>query len=62
MAGATGYDVNLLYFQNEYHYRIETNMTGTSRRIYIKDGERLLAGAVRHCRRAPATPTGRAPG
>ena len=38
VAGATGYDVNLLYFQNEYHYRIETNMTGTSRRIYINDG------------------------
>ena len=38
VAGATGYDVNLLYFQNEYHYRIETNMTGTSRRIYIDDG------------------------
>ena len=38
VADATGYDVNLLYFQNEYHYRIETNMTGTSRRIYINDG------------------------
>ena len=38
VAGATGYDVNLLYFQNEYHYRIETNMSGTSRRIYINDG------------------------
>ena len=38
VAGATGYDVNLLYFQNEYHYRIETNMSGTSRRIYISDG------------------------
>ena len=38
VTGATGYDVNLLYFQNEYHYRIETNMSGTSRRIYINDG------------------------
>ena len=38
VADATGYDVNLLYWHDHFHYRIETNMSGTSRRIYIKDG------------------------